>query len=70
MSASRIALARGHEVVVAHSGLHEPGDLSVRHLHGERDALLAPGGSVGRARPDVIVGGCQQRAARRTDSAG
>jgi len=55
MSASRIALARGHEVVVAHSGKHEPGDLSVRHLHGERDALLAPGGPAARARPDVIV---------------
>lgn len=55
MSASRIALARGHEVVVAHSGKHEPGDLSVRHLHGERDELLAPGGPAARARADVIV---------------
>src|SRR5207245_6776127 len=55
MSASRIALARGHEVVVAHSGKHEPGDVSVRHLHGERDALLAPGGPAARASTDVIV---------------
>lgn len=55
-TACRWALARGHEVTVAHSGRHEPpADLSVRHLHGERDELLAAGGSVEQARADVVI---------------
>jgi nucleoside-diphosphate-sugar epimerase len=52
----RLALAAGHEVAVAHSGKHEgPGDLDVEHLHGERGELLAPGGAVERAHPDIVV---------------
>src|SRR5712691_7529662 len=55
-SAVRSALARGHEVTVAHSGTHElPADLAVRHLHGERDELLALGGPVERTRADVLI---------------
>jgi nucleoside-diphosphate-sugar epimerase len=49
-------LAAGHDVAVAHSGAHEPPALAaVEHLHGDRAALLAPGGLVERARPDAIV---------------
>jgi nucleoside-diphosphate-sugar epimerase len=49
-------LGEGNELAVAHSGAHEPprpGD--VEHLHGERPALLAPGGPAERWRPDVLV---------------
>jgi nucleoside-diphosphate-sugar epimerase len=49
-------LDQGHELAVAHSGAHEPpktGD--AEHLHGERSALLAPGGPAERWRPDVLV---------------
>jgi nucleoside-diphosphate-sugar epimerase len=49
-------MENGHELGVAHTGAHEPesmGDL--RHLHGERSALLAPGGPAERWRPDVLV---------------
>jgi predicted dinucleotide-binding enzyme len=55
-SACRLALAHGHEVTVAHSGTHEPpGDLKMKHIHCERDALLALDGPIARARPDVLV---------------
>jgi nucleoside-diphosphate-sugar epimerase len=48
--------AAGHDVAVAHSGDHEPPDAAeVEHLHGERDALLAPDGPVERWRPQVLV---------------
>jgi nucleoside-diphosphate-sugar epimerase len=46
----------GHEVAVAHSGAHEPNDQGqVEHLHGSRDALLAPGGPVESWHPDALV---------------
>ena len=46
----------GHEVAVAHSGAHEhPAVESVEHLHGERSALLSPGGAVDTWQPDVLV---------------
>jgi nucleoside-diphosphate-sugar epimerase len=49
-------LAAGHEVVLAHTGAHEPPPLAaLEHLHGERDELLAPGGAAERARPEAIV---------------
>ena len=49
-------LAAGHELAVAHSGDHEPpGAADVEHLHGARDALLAPDGPVGQWKPDVLV---------------
>src|SRR6266542_3878010 len=34
LSAGRIALEHGHEVIVADSGKHEPTEPAVRHLHG------------------------------------
>ena len=53
---ARLALAAGHEVAVAHSGEHEgPLGLDVEHLHGPREELLAEGGAVEQARPDVLV---------------
>lgn len=56
IAAARVAVARGHEVVVAHSGQHEPpDDLGVRHMHGQRDDLIAPGGPIARLGADVIV---------------
>lgn len=55
LSAGRIALEHGHEVTVAHSGKHEPTVSAVRHLHGERESLLATDGPIATARPDVIV---------------
>jgi nucleoside-diphosphate-sugar epimerase len=49
-------VAAGHEVAVAHSGAHEhPGVETVEHLHGDRDALLSPGGAVERRRPEALV---------------
>ena len=49
-------LAAGHDVVLAHSGAHEPPALAaLEHLHGDRAALLAPGGPAERARPDAVV---------------
>jgi hypothetical protein len=51
-----LALAHGHEVSVAHSGAHEPpGDLKMKRIHGERDALLALDGPIARATPDVLI---------------
>ena len=45
-------LAAGHEVALAHTGAHEPDAArDVEHLHGERDALVAPGGPAERWRP-------------------
>jgi nucleoside-diphosphate-sugar epimerase len=56
LAACRYALSRGHEVTVAHSGAHEPpDDLEVQHIHGEREALLAHGGPLTQARPDVLI---------------
>jgi nucleoside-diphosphate-sugar epimerase len=49
-------LDQGHELAAAHSGTHEPPHANdVEHLHGERSALLAPGGPAERWRPDVVV---------------
>jgi len=49
-------LDAGHDVVLAHTGAHEPPALSaLEHLHGGRGALLAPGGPAERARPEAIV---------------
>lgn len=49
-------LAAGHDVVLAHTGAHEPPALAaLQHVHGERAALLAPGGPAERTRPEVIV---------------
>jgi nucleoside-diphosphate-sugar epimerase len=49
-------LEAGHEVVLAHSGAHEPPALAeLEHLHGDRGTLLAPGGPAERARPAAIV---------------
>ena len=49
-------LAAGHDVVLAHTGAHEPPALAaLEHLHGDRAALLASGGPAERARPDAIV---------------
>ena len=53
-----LALACGHELVVAHSGTHElpePISSQVEHLHGSRDELLAPRGPLERVHPDVII---------------
>jgi nucleoside-diphosphate-sugar epimerase len=48
-------LDAGHDVVLAHTGADEPSALSpLEHLHGERGALLAPGGPAERARPEAI----------------
>ncbi|MGH2499608.1 MAG: NAD-dependent epimerase/dehydratase family protein [Candidatus Limnocylindria bacterium] len=56
IAATRAATALGHEVVVAHSGQHEPPeDLGARHVHGDRDDLVAPDGPVSRTGADVIV---------------
>lgn len=55
-AACRYALERGHNVTVAHSGTHElPADLPVRHLHGDRETLLAPDGPIAALRPDALV---------------
>jgi nucleoside-diphosphate-sugar epimerase len=46
----------GHEVVVAHSGQHEPSeDLGARHIHGNRDELLSRDGPIARSDADVLV---------------
>jgi nucleoside-diphosphate-sugar epimerase len=51
-----VSARAGDELFVAHSGAHEgPADLSATHIHGSRAALLAPGGPVSQARPDVLV---------------
>lgn len=56
LSATRIARAAGHEVIVAHSGLHEPaGDGDVRHLHGEREELIAADGPIARTAADALI---------------
>jgi nucleoside-diphosphate-sugar epimerase len=56
VAATRVARANGHEVVVAHSGRHEPTeDLGARHLHGDRDELLSPEGLIARSGADVVV---------------
>ena len=48
--------ADGHQVAAAHTGAHEPADPgAVEHLHGTREALLAPGGPAERWNPDVLV---------------
>ncbi len=49
-------VAAGHEVAVAHSGAHEhPAVEAVEHLHGDRDALLSPGGAIDAWHPEVLV---------------
>lgn len=56
IAASRVAIAGGHEVVVAHSGQHEPADdLGTRHVHGDRDELITLAGPISRIGADVIV---------------
>lgn len=46
----------GHEVAVAHSGVHEhPAAESVEHLRGERAVLLGAGGPVERWRPEALI---------------
>lgn len=56
LSATRIARDAGHEVVVAHSGRHEPAeDLDVRHLHGEREDLVSADGPIARTTADVLI---------------
>ncbi len=62
-------LAAGHDIVLAHTGAHEPPALAaLEHLHGDRAALLAPGGAAERVRPDAIVdtfaGGASEEKAR------
>ena len=53
---ARLALAAGHDVVLAHSGQHEgPPGIDAEHLHGSREELLAPGGPVENAKPDVLI---------------
>lgn len=43
-------------MTVAHSGTHElPAGVAARHLHGDRDSLLAPDGPIAELRPDVLV---------------
>jgi nucleoside-diphosphate-sugar epimerase len=65
----------GHEVAVAHSGAHEHPDLGdVRHLHGDRDGLLAANGPIERWRPDALIdtfhgGATAERAAATRDCA-
>lgn len=55
-SAVRLALKAGHDVVVAHSGQHEPpDDIDVRHVHGEREQLIAPEGAIAAAGADVLI---------------
>jgi nucleoside-diphosphate-sugar epimerase len=49
-----IAHLGGHDVAVAHSGVHEAVP-HVEHLHGSREELLAPGGPVDGWRPDTVV---------------
>jgi nucleoside-diphosphate-sugar epimerase len=49
-------LAEGHEVGVAHRGVHEPETLAaLEHLHGEREVLLAPGGAAEQWGPEALV---------------
>ena len=49
-------LRAGHDVAVAHTGAHEHAAVeAVEHLHGERDALLLPGGAIDGRRPEVLV---------------
>ena len=62
-------LAAGHSVALGHSGAHEPpGLMDVEHLHGTRDALLAPGGPVERWAPEALIdtfaGGATEAKAR------
>jgi nucleoside-diphosphate-sugar epimerase len=46
----------GHEVAIAHSGVHEhPAVEHFEHLHGTRDELLATGGPVEAWRPEALV---------------
>jgi nucleoside-diphosphate-sugar epimerase len=62
-------LDAGHDVVLAHTGAHEPpAPAALEHLHGERGELLAAGGAAERARPQAIVdtfaGGASEAKAR------
>jgi nucleoside-diphosphate-sugar epimerase len=55
-SACHHAIACGYEVVVAHSGRHEPSeDLGIRHVHAEREALLSQDGPLAQLRADAVV---------------
>jgi nucleoside-diphosphate-sugar epimerase len=68
-SAVSHVLNAGHDVVLAHTGAHEPPALSaLEHLHGERAELLVPGGAAQRARPEAVVdtfaGGASEAKAR------
>jgi nucleoside-diphosphate-sugar epimerase len=55
-AAVRRLVAAGHEVAVAHSGAHEhPAVAAAAHLHGDRGALLGPGGAIESWRPEALV---------------
>jgi nucleoside-diphosphate-sugar epimerase len=54
--AVRLLAAAGHEVCVAHSGVHEAElPATAEHVHGSREDLLAPDGPVERWRPQALV---------------
>src|SRR5438128_943027 len=51
-----VLVQSGHEVAVAHSGMHEhPALATVEHLHGSRDELLTEEGLVERWQPEAII---------------
>jgi nucleoside-diphosphate-sugar epimerase len=55
-AAVSLLVAAGHEVAVAHTGEHEhPAVAAVAHLHGDREALLFPGGPIDDWRPAAVV---------------
>lgn len=56
LAASAVARDAGHEVVLAHSGLHEPPAQSdVRHVHAARDDLLERDGPIARLGADALI---------------
>lgn len=56
IAATRVAIGAGHDVVVAHSGEHEPAEhIGARHIHGKREELLSPEGPLARSGADVLV---------------
>ena len=55
-AAVRGLVAAGHDVAVAHGGVHKhPAVQSVEHLHGDRGALLGIGGAIEDWRPEALV---------------
>lgn len=56
VAACRLAISRGYQVTVAHTGRHEPPpDPRVDHIHGDRDELLAVDGPIARMSADAVV---------------